>query len=178
MTCLSNTPPVHPPADRSGLQHATSTPRLPSAAFCLPIGANFPLLRAPRRPTACRAPKGNPALFGRRRLIYNVSPPADGGLREHVPTRPRWTTPRLRCLCVVPPVWMGLPPDATALVPPLPCASPSAPLRPGMGTCTPQALCPAWHTRAALSGAQSCASGPVPDCVKTPGLSDFSAANH
>src|SRR5688572_16895725 len=39
---------------------------------------------------------------------------ADGGLRGHVPTRPRCTTPPLRFLCVAPRVWMGLPSDATS----------------------------------------------------------------
>jgi hypothetical protein len=42
------------------------------------------------------------------------TPGAEGGLRGHVPTRPGGTTPPLRCLCVAPHVWMGLPPDVTA----------------------------------------------------------------
>jgi hypothetical protein len=39
-----------------------------------------------------------------------------------VPTRPGYTTPRIRFLCVAPHVWMGLPSDATSRWTPLPCS--------------------------------------------------------
>ncbi len=38
---------------------------------------------------------------------------------------------------------------------PLPFSSPSAPLFPGVGTCTPPALCHDWHTRWASGAAGS-----------------------
>ncbi len=39
------------------------------------------------------------------------TPIVDGGLRCHVPTRPRCTTPHIRFLFVAPHLWIGLPPS-------------------------------------------------------------------
>jgi hypothetical protein len=133
-------PPVHPPADRLGLRHPDGVPRRPAADFCLAVrcdrsplrpcrgfrmrcvfsvAAWFPggatLFHPDRRPGRhADLPASDTALAMRRRRMYQVHPPAPGGLHGHGPARPGCTTPRIRLLCVAPPRWMGLPPDPTA----------------------------------------------------------------
>ena len=50
------------------------------------------------------------------------TPTADGGLRGHVPARPRCITPTIRFLFIAPPLRIGLPPDPASRR--RPCPSP------------------------------------------------------
>jgi hypothetical protein len=117
-------PPVRPPAHRAGRRDADRVPTRPAAACCLPRGSGRPVRGSPEMALATsRQPAQGQTPNGPRVRPGWITPPhtAVGGRRGPVPPRPRGTTPRLRCRCVAPHVWVGLPLDAISRGRPCPC---------------------------------------------------------
>lgn len=75
--------------------------------------------------TAVEIYRGKTRLFhcASRGFTKCIPTTADGGLRGHVPDRPRCTTPRIRFLFIAPQLWIQLPSDPVSRQ--RPCRSPS-----------------------------------------------------
>jgi hypothetical protein len=151
-------PCVHAPRRHLGHQRAVEglgfAPLLPGD---FPEPAAQPLIQDHEGVWYCSEPK--------------IADPAAGkgvnaGLIKHTPcgwrtSRARARSSRVGHTCSPVPVhrparhvWMRLPPDSSSWQAPLALSSPSAPRIPGTRTFTSLALCHAYHTRPALSGAR------------------------
>jgi hypothetical protein len=107
-----------------------------SASLALPASSLLCPLQTPPRSSApiARRPASilrSPGEVSRGKTRYlrgldagftKGTPTAEGGLRGHVPARPRCLTPPIRFLFIAPPLRIGLPPDPAS--PRRPCPSP------------------------------------------------------
>jgi hypothetical protein len=132
------------PRRRRRIQEASALTRDGTAAK--PPSGDHCCARATSRQRAPGKPQPCPC---RGAGVLTHTPPAEGGLRGHVPTRPGWSHPSSPVPVRRPTRVEGASFRRHRAMTPWPFASPSAPLIPGVGPCTPHALCHAWHTRQA-----------------------------
>ena len=105
----------------SGATHLLC-PLLTSPRRSMPVARHFV---ACRQPTAVETSRGKTRHFRCTSAGFTKCIPttADGGLRGHVPARPRCTTPHIRFLFIAPQLWIQLPSDPASRQ--RPCRSPS-----------------------------------------------------